>query len=121
MILRALIVFAFYAVSPAQAQRSPSGLGDVAFDRFLAELWKDAEAKGIARATFNKAFAGVTPDPRVMTATKRQPEFNKPAGAYVNSIASPSRGVRLVWSTLSPSTMRISGRSTTIFSPFTTS
>ena len=30
----------------------------------------------------------MTPDPRVIATTKRQPEFNKPAGAYVTSIAS---------------------------------
>ena len=30
----------------------------------------------------------MTPDPRVMPITKRQPEYIKPAGAYVNSLAS---------------------------------
>src|SRR6266700_8066026 len=60
----------------------------VQFDQFVADLWKDAQAKGISRITFAKAFADVTPDARVIAMTKRQPEYNKPAGAYVTSIAS---------------------------------
>lgn len=88
MILRALLIatLAFTFGAPARAQ-APK---DAPFDRFLAELWKDAEAKGISRSTFAKAFAGVTPDPWVIATTKKQPEYNKPAGLYVNQIASPS-------------------------------
>jgi membrane-bound lytic murein transglycosylase B len=58
---------------------------------FEAALWPDAQAKGITRATFDLALKGVTPDPRVIAATKRQPEYGKPVGAYVNDIVSRSR------------------------------
>jgi membrane-bound lytic murein transglycosylase B len=34
---------------------------------------------------------GVTPDQRVINATKRQPEYGKPVGDYVNAIASNRR------------------------------
>ena len=34
---------------------------------------------------------GVTPDQRVIAATKRQPEYGKPVGAYVNAIVSRGR------------------------------
>lgn len=61
------------------------------FDAFLAELWPDARSRGISRATFDRAFAGLVPDPRVIAATKRQPEYGKPAGAYVNSMGSNAR------------------------------
>src|SRR5580692_1220445 len=61
------------------------------FDAFLAGLWQDAAAQGISRATFDLAFAGVTPDPRVLGAMQRAPEYGKPFGAYVESIVSPSR------------------------------
>ena len=61
------------------------------FDAFLAELWPDARSRGISRATFDRAFAGLTPDPRVIAATKRQPEYGKPAGAYVYSVVSNAR------------------------------
>ena len=56
-----------------------------------AELWPDAQAKGITRATFDLAMRGVTPDPRVIAATKRQPEYGKPVGDYVNDIVSRGR------------------------------
>src|SRR3954470_3770898 len=88
MILRTLaaLIFALFAIS---AQAQPPAPRDPAFDKFLAELWKDAHAKGITRATFDNAFAGVAPDPRVIATTKKQPEYKKPAGLYVNQIASP--------------------------------
>ena len=64
------------------------------FAKFLAELWPDAQAKGITRATFDRALHGVTPNPRVIAVTKRQPEYGKPVGAYVNDMASRSRIAR---------------------------
>ncbi|MFZ0069434.1 MAG: lytic murein transglycosylase, partial [Pseudolabrys sp.] len=50
------------------------------FAAFATELWPDAQAKGISRATFDTALKGVTPDERVIAATKRQPEYGKPVG-----------------------------------------
>ena len=61
------------------------------FAAFAAELWPDAQAKGISRATFDTALKGVTPDERVIAATKRQPEYGKPVGDYVNAIVSNRR------------------------------
>jgi len=61
------------------------------FAAFVKELWPDARAKGISRANFDLAIKGVTPDPRVIAATKRQPEYGKPVGDYINSIASKGR------------------------------
>jgi len=86
----------------AAAQDQPAVPRD--FSGFLQELWRDAQAKGIARSTFDQAFRGLTPDPRVIAATRRQPEYGKPVGDYVNSIASKSRiqeGVRTAaqWAT----------------------
>jgi membrane-bound lytic murein transglycosylase B len=96
MILRALVLtLVFIAAAYAQPQRAP--VPDAGFQKFVAELWKDAQGKGITRQTFNMALAGVTPDPRVIALTTRQPEQAKPMGAYVASLASPQRaamGVR---------------------------
>jgi membrane-bound lytic murein transglycosylase B len=79
------VLLAFAALcAPAHAQQQ-------SFAAFVAALWPDAQAKGITRATFDLALNGVTPDPRVIAATKRQPEYGKPVGAYVNDIASRSR------------------------------
>jgi lytic murein transglycosylase len=80
----ALLILVLHAF-PAAAQ------DDKGFRAFLDQLWQDAKQKDIKRATFDLAFADVTPDPRVMPITRRQPEYIKPAGAYVNSIASPGR------------------------------
>jgi len=96
MILRALpVVLSIAALATAvQAQQRAAPSGNAAFDQFLTELWKDAQAQGITRATFSLAFAGIAPDPRVIATTKRQPEYNKPAGAYVNAMASPRRAAQ---------------------------
>jgi lytic murein transglycosylase len=91
MILRTLSVLALAAVVgsfPARAA-PPSEPSAANFDAFREQLWPDAQAKGITRATFDAAFAGITPDPRVIAATKRQPEYGKPVGAYIASLASP--------------------------------
>jgi membrane-bound lytic murein transglycosylase B len=61
------------------------------FDAFLAALRTDAAARGITRATFDAAFAGVTPDPGVLAAMRREPEYGKPMSAYVRSLVSPAR------------------------------
>src|SRR5512135_2431461 len=82
--LAALTVILALLGAPAHAQEQT-------FAAFTAELWPDAQAKGITRATFDLAMKGVTPDPRVVAATKRQPEYGKPVGDYVNSAVSARR------------------------------
>ena len=64
------------------------------FEAFVNALWPDAQAKGVTRATFDTAMRGVTPDQRVIAATKRQPEYGKPVGDYINSAASLGRIAR---------------------------
>jgi lytic murein transglycosylase len=61
------------------------------FDAFLATLRAEAAVQGISNATFDAALTGVTPDSRVLAATRRQPEYGKPFGAYMESIVAPSR------------------------------
>jgi membrane-bound lytic murein transglycosylase B len=86
MLRRALPAIALvFALGQAGAQ--PAG----SFEAFLGALWQDAAAQGITRATFDSAFAGITPDPRVLGAMQHAPEYGKPFGAYVESIVSPSR------------------------------
>ena len=66
-------------------------VSDTNFNVFLQELWPDAKAAGITRVTFDIAFAGIAPDPRIIAATRREPEYGKPVGAYIASMASPVR------------------------------
>lgn len=61
------------------------------FENFKSSLWPDAQAKGITHATFELALRGITPDSRVIAATERQPEYGKPVGDYIGTLASPSR------------------------------
>jgi membrane-bound lytic murein transglycosylase B len=84
----AVLALALYAPAVAQAQE------DKGFKAFLDQLWVDAKAKDIKRATFDLAFADVTPDPRIMPITRRQPEYGMPAGIYVKSLASADRAAR---------------------------
>jgi membrane-bound lytic murein transglycosylase B len=83
---RAVMVGAL-TLSSGRAHAQPAD----AFSAFLASLWTEAAAQGISRATFDLAFAGVTPDPRVLGAMAHAPEYGKPFGAYVDSIVSTSR------------------------------
>jgi membrane-bound lytic murein transglycosylase B len=87
MVIRYLAVFAVFLF----LQGTQAYAQEQSFAAFTAELWTDAQAKGISRATFDAALRGVTPDERVIAATKRQPEYGKPVGDYVNAIVSNRR------------------------------
>lgn len=87
MVSRSLAVLAALLL----VQAVPAPAQDQSFAAFTAELWTDAQAKAITRATFDTALKGVTPDQRVIAATKRQPEYGKPVGDYVNAIVSNRR------------------------------
>ena len=82
--LIAIVVLLIFQGSPSRAQEQ-------SFATFVAELWTDAQAKGITRATFDLALKSVTPDQRVIAATQRQPEYGKPVGDYMNAIVSNRR------------------------------
>ncbi len=86
MARRALLVLAVLLAS-AQAKAETGN----PYAAFLDGLWLDAARQGITRATFDAAFAGMTPDPGVIAAMRREPEYGKPFGAYLASLASPSR------------------------------
>jgi len=73
----------FLITGPAMAQE--------AFDAFVRQAWPEAQSKGLTRATFDTAMKGVTPDQRVIDATRRQPEYGKPVGDYVAGIVSDRR------------------------------
>ena len=82
------------AMATCAALADPQNMGKTdagSFDAFLQELWPDAEARGVKRSTFELAFARLSPDPRVILATRRQPEYGKPVGAYIGSLASKGR------------------------------
>jgi membrane-bound lytic murein transglycosylase B len=67
------------------------GQNDISFAAFLEALRHEAAHKGITRATFDAAFAGLTPDPNVLAAMRREPEYGKPMGAYLAGLVSSAR------------------------------
>lgn len=64
------------------------------FANFVKNLWPDAQSRHITRDTFDVAMKGITPDPRVIAATTRQPEYGKPVGDYINGLVTRSRIAR---------------------------
>jgi len=82
----AVLLLALLFVLPARAQEQ--------FANFVRDLWPDAQAKGVTRATFDLAMRGVTPDERVIAATRKQPEYGKPVGDYIAALVSRSRMTR---------------------------
>jgi len=64
---------------------------DSAFAALKSELWPVAEREGVARETFDAAFAGLEPDPEVLRLANRQPEFTLTAAQYLDRIITPER------------------------------
>src|SRR5436305_9488016 len=81
-----VLVLAFLA-GPSLAQEKKTA----SFAPLLRVLWPEAFARGITHKTFDLAFAGLTPDPRVAATTLRQPEYGSPVGTYINRMASAVR------------------------------
>ncbi len=61
------------------------------FHEFIASLWPLALERGVSRATFDRAFSGVSFDPKVVANTTRQPEFVLPIWRYIATVVSPAR------------------------------
>ena len=77
---------------PARAaEPAPQPPSEAVLSGFVAGLRPAAEARGVSSATFDAAFAGVTPDPAVAALTRRQAELNKPTGAYLAAAVTPAR------------------------------
>jgi membrane-bound lytic murein transglycosylase B len=91
MIVRRLAVLAMALACICEPTLAQAQDANQPFAAFVHELWPDAQAKGITRANFDLALKSVTPDSHVIAATKRQPEYGKPVGDYVNAAVSPRR------------------------------
>lgn len=71
---------------------SPAPIADA--DQPGFEGWKQgflARQGGARRAAYERELAGLTPDPEVVRLDGNQPEFSRPAGAYVQNAVSASR------------------------------
>ena len=80
MIARPLAIFLLAVSFAASARAAPCG-GD--FQNFLAAIAREAQGQGVARATIEQAFSGVTLDPKVLAFDRRQRgTFRKSFEAY---------------------------------------
>jgi membrane-bound lytic murein transglycosylase B len=61
------------------------------FQAWVARFWPTAKAAGITRQTYDLAFKGMTPDPKVVEAANFQPEYVKPIGEYIDRVVSDKR------------------------------
>ena len=73
-------------ISHKQSRAAENG-----FRGFVEALWPQAHRRGVSRATFERAFAGLTPDEAVLAKTHRQAEFVKPLPVYLASAVSETR------------------------------
>jgi len=76
---------------PARRPKHGPGAGAAGLlTAFLQELWPDARAKGVTRATFDMAFAGVTPTADHADSPTAA-GFGQSVGTYIANFASKSR------------------------------
>jgi len=69
---------------------------------FVRSLWPQAEARGVSRSAFEKAFASYSYQPKVMELTRKQPEFSQTVQQYLakrvtDGQASKGRAMRKEW------------------------
>lgn len=64
---------------------------DASLARWLTGFRRRALAQGIQPRVFDQAFAGVALNPDILQRESRQPEFNRPIWAYLDSAVSQSR------------------------------
>ena len=75
------------SLAPAPVSRS----GDAAFDAWSRDFLSRAVAAGLPEAVVREQLKDATPDPRVVAADHKQPEFTRPVGDYIKAAASPAR------------------------------
>jgi membrane-bound lytic murein transglycosylase B len=64
----------------------PSARADAGFLNWINQFRSIAYRSGVSRATFDKAFAGITdPDPEVLQKARYQPEFTAPTWQYFDN------------------------------------
>ena len=80
--------------TPAQPAPRPTPAPAGGYDQPGFEGWKQGFLNrhgGARRAAYERELAGLTPDPDVVRLDGNQPEFSRPAGAYVQNAVSASR------------------------------
>ncbi|WP_374439268.1 lytic murein transglycosylase [Pseudomonas panipatensis] len=79
------------APAAAQPMASLTAQPSESFEDWRASFRSQALANGIDAQVFDRAFAGVTPDPAVVNADRSQPEFTRPVWEYLAGAVSTAR------------------------------
>lgn len=98
----AIVAASMLVSSACASDRTPSRLqadlsaaaehhASISFSQWQTEFREQALAAGIRPDTFDKAFAGVSPDPAVLKADQSQPEFTRPVWEYLDGALSNQR------------------------------
>ena len=61
------------------------------FRGYIELLWPLAQQKGVTRATFERALTNIPYDVEVSGLSRKQPEYGRPGGDYVNSLVARNR------------------------------
>jgi lytic murein transglycosylase len=61
------------------------------FDSCVAGIRASALSQGVSASVFDRAMAGVTPDPKVIEAMNNQPEFRTPIWDYLGALVDEER------------------------------
>jgi len=69
----------------------PSDAEEGSFSQWLTELRAEAVAQGISQHILDRAFAGVSPIPRVIELDRKQPEFVQTFSRYFETRVTPER------------------------------
>ena len=70
---------------------STHAFAETPFADWLAEFREDALSKGVSGQTFDRAFEGVAPKPRVVELDRSQPEFKLTLDQYVDRVVPQRR------------------------------
>lgn len=89
--VRALLVVLIFGLGSLWVLHPTTSHAADGFRGFVDGLWLQAHKRGVSRETFDRAFAGVTPDDAVLAKTRKQAEFVKPISVYLASAVSASR------------------------------
>lgn len=86
------------AVAAVPPPASRPAVPDQGFESWLQAFKTDAATKGISRRTLDTAFAGVTPNPRVVELDQKQPEGRITFSRYYQNVVPPriERGRRML-------------------------
>jgi len=90
---RALGLLFAIAVGLGTAFAAPAAAG-AGFDAWLADLRREALARGIAASTLDRAFEGMAPIPRVIELDRHQPEFTQTFWTYLDKRVADTRVAR---------------------------